>query len=429
MPKLSDLIVKRKREQLAREMTHIPQEPYYNPIGDAITQWGSGVQERIGALGRSAATLGDLASWQQAGRNLGEVNNMLTADPTLAMDAINPSGLVGMFAGKGAKTANLAMLSKAEEMAKAGIPDYQIWKETGWTLDTPDKLPRFEIPDNEAMYRGTYPASSAYADRAMHHPELMKGYPDIGAIRFDSNADVAGGSYVNQGADEVISIGGKEGIGSGSTALHELQHAIQQREGFATGGSPGLMKASVVAADPKIVSAASQIRDMAKKYGISVDDIIAKPPKYLRDDVVQDAVRYLAKNDEAFANAATRSLDPNEAYKRLAGEAEARLTQSRMAMTPEQRLAQYPYEPEYFQGATGVNLKDLIVRNDGGIAMSIPERNITQLMTDAEKAMIQYELSKMPRKPAVRLRDLAIGGGALGAGGLAGYYGIGKATE
>ena len=65
--------------------------------------------------------------------------------------------------------------------------------------------------------------------------------------------------------------------------------------------------------------------------------------------------------------------DVYKAYQSLAGEAEARLTQARMNMTPEQRLAQYPYQPEYFEQATGVPLSDLIVRNDGGTAMSLPE--------------------------------------------------------
>ena len=38
------------------------------------------------------------------------------------------------------------------------------------------------------------------------------------------------------------------------------------------------------------------------------------------------------------------NLDPHQQYKRLAGEAEARLTQLRMNMTPEQRLKSYPLD-------------------------------------------------------------------------------------
>lgn len=298
--------------------------PSKNPVG----QWAQGVAQRTF---HPLETLAGLAQESMAD----PVNTALNWSSPIA------GGLVGMFAGKGAKTADVAKLALAEKLKAQGIPDEQIWKETGWTFGFPDKKPRFEIPDNAAMYRGTHPASSAYADRAVHHPELMSGYPDIGAIRFEELDTPIGGQYINQGSDEVIQLGG-QGTQTGSTALHELQHAIQQREGFAKGGSPAAMKSEIVAADPKIVNAASQIRDMAQKYGISVDSILEKPPKYLADAANQDAVRYLAKNDDAFQSATMRALPPEEKYRRLAGEAEARLTQARMNLTPEQRLAQYP---------------------------------------------------------------------------------------
>lgn len=37
----------RRKERLAREMTHTPQQPIYNPVGDALVQWGRGVKERV----------------------------------------------------------------------------------------------------------------------------------------------------------------------------------------------------------------------------------------------------------------------------------------------------------------------------------------------------------------------------------------------
>ena len=52
-----------------------------------------------------------------------------------------------IFAGKGAKTADIPKLEKAQDMAKAGSPREAIWKETGW-WQGPDKQWRFEIPDN-----------------------------------------------------------------------------------------------------------------------------------------------------------------------------------------------------------------------------------------------------------------------------------------
>lgn len=48
-----------------------------------------------------------------------------------------------------------------------------------------------------------------------------------------------------------------------------------------------------------------------------------------------------------------------------------RLVQSRMNLTPEQRAAQYPWEPSYFKQQTGVGIDDLIHRFDGGEAKSV----------------------------------------------------------
>ena len=45
---------------------------------------------------------------------------------------VGAMALAGIFAGKGAKTADIAKLGLAQEMAKKGIPDELIHKETGW---------------------------------------------------------------------------------------------------------------------------------------------------------------------------------------------------------------------------------------------------------------------------------------------------------
>lgn len=277
--------------------------------------------------------------------------------------------MAGIFAGKGAKTANLAALIKAEGMAKKGIPDAQIWKETGWTLDTPDKLPRFEIPDNAARvnagaldYVSRNPQDMPKIGSVVRHNDLYSAYPDTKDISL----------FTHKGSGAEFSEAGKGGMQSirlstfdepKSPAIHELQHAIQQREGFARGGSPE-----------------SFMRDISNKRANFDDNInfinqeLSKAvgtPRYnellnMRQDLVEKMRSYGL--DDAIG---MRENAQNQ-YKRLAGEAEARLTQARMAMTPEQRLAQYPYQPEYFQKATGVPLSDLIVRKDGGTAMNLP---------------------------------------------------------
>ena len=55
-------------------------------------------------------------------------------------------------------------------------------------------------------------------------------------------------------------------------------------------------------------------------------------------------------------------LSDEDAYRMLAGEAEARMTQARMNMSPRARSLRYPWEPEYFEKTTGVPINNLIIR-------------------------------------------------------------------
>lgn len=127
-----------------------------------------------------------------------------------------------------------------------------------------------------------------------------------------------------------------------STTLHELQHAIQEREGWARGGSPESMGEYAVTPE---IEAARKIVDLSKQFkpdrvekiiGEWNDPELVAKAKRLVDVMGKDGVV------RAYDNAvASGSVD---AYKRLAGEAEARLTQSRMNMTMPERLQVYPYD-------------------------------------------------------------------------------------
>ena len=115
-----------------------------------------------------------------------------------------------------------------------------------------------------------------------------------------------------------------------STMLHELQHAIQQREGFGRGGNPGMFPTPLINDAKTIADELAQGVDrmtinrwFKSTYGRSPDPAawdLAEHP--MIDRMVAD--------------------DPVENYARLAGEAEARAVQARMKMSPEERRATYP---------------------------------------------------------------------------------------
>jgi len=244
-----------------------------------------------------------------------------------------------IFVGKGAKTWDADKAAKAADMEKAGVDRATIWKETG-TWKGPDKQWRQEIPDNEITLKNIPIAKdwetffkekeiNKYGRRGaqvsemkgdsfsafkkfradaekefndhnkthrnineiLHHEALINSYPELEKTSVMWNPNIGKSGEYSRGT---ISFGDATNE-SGLKSLfgHELQHAVQQREGFARGGSPEAMR-SFLAPDPSLQSAYSQ-------------------------------------------------SELNDAYRRLAGEAEARLTQSRMPMTMEERLATPPW--------------------------------------------------------------------------------------
>lgn len=441
MPALSDLMTEDRSSKLAREMTHEQFTAPENPVGEAITQWGRGVAERSTPQGYLSALASEAQRYQQ----------MPPGELAGQFGPSGGSGLVGMFAGRGAKTANLAQLARAEEMAKAGVPDPEIWKQTGWTLNTPDKLPRFEIPDNAARFKET-PRENILntmpTGRALQHDDLYAAYPDVWDTKMTFQPFGGGGRF--DPITKSIHIETGDAPYPLSITGHELQHAIQQREGFARGGSPEQIGREVRESKFNVDDLSQKLERMENQAGDEAELWIDKYPEKVKDAIdyvkrqglydeglsIKEMVRYaITDRDRSYQSITNQwknaqqmsKTSPTAAYQRLAGEAEARLTQARMTMTPEQRLAKYPYEPEYFQQATGVPLQDLIVRQDGGTAMSVPagyKNDIPKLISDVAESMRMYEAQKhIPVQKSNKLSDVLYGAGALGAGVGTGYYG------
>lgn len=269
--------------------------------------------------------VGDVASGVQAADywNRGEKGNAMLAG--LGALPLVPA-IGGMFIGKGAKTWDALKAQQADESLKAGADPRKVWSQTG-TARFPDGMLRQEIPDNAAYYDPdalselkfgdsfNYKSDTAPLAGVVGHKELFSAYPDMENIPVHfmpkEKLKEAYGAYSGKHDRLTLADSPKD---QKSGALHELQHAIQQREGWAKGGSPDQM----------------------------------------RQDLAGGELTGLYSQEEL-----------NNAYRRLAGEAEARLTQSRMNMTMSERLASYP--PDMFD----VPVDQQIVRGLlGGPALS-----------------------------------------------------------
>jgi hypothetical protein len=244
----------------------------------------------------------------------------------------NPAA-VGMFIGKGAKTWDAAAAAEAEKRLAAGDDARKVWSELG-VFRGPDGHLRQEIPDNKSFYRGSKAAGSSYAEEVATHPELYKNYPSLGSIRVKEFDGLGGG--INNSAS-VMDIGLKGG--GNETAMHELQHAIQQREGWARGGSPDEFEPAARSYRTKAI-ALENSQDGLKR---AIDNGGVDPQTGGSIDNFNFNINRL-KNAMSKLETTGADRDPMWQYRHLAGEAEARATQARMNMDMAQRRATFPLD-------------------------------------------------------------------------------------
>ena len=318
-------------------------EMYHNPIVNtaiSLTPGAGDVQS-----GYEAVQSAKEGKWGEAGLNALGVLPFIPA-------------LGGIIAGRGAKTADLAKLATAEDMAKAGASREEIWNQTGW-FQGPDKQWKFEIPDYKAEFtptpefftkQGTVRQSDVFT-----HPELQKagyGTEDIIVKRGSEE----GGSFRpvlvnNELAPKYSDIEiGTTAVKENPTGfsfspltakninLHELQHTIQYKENFAKGGSPELF----IEAKSAALQSLPELRANAREAKVAYEDAVNMG--YPENLVNERKLAFDNAQSELDSNIALANMgDPTKLYNRLAGEVEARLVQKRMQMTPEELKANPPW--------------------------------------------------------------------------------------
>ncbi len=260
--------------------------------------------------------------------------------------------LFGIFKGvKGANKAQKQALVTAQKMAKEGADRDEIWNATLWYKGNDGKW-RTEIDDSTVPVKKVLTEDTLWgypnALDVFPHKELARSYPDMGALKLGPEYGDSLGSYnARQGVVTMKPVTDAENFQNASkqrktVALHELQHAVQQREGFARGGSPDqfLLDDSF---KPMQRSA-----ELAQAKGLEWDKLSKDQRRAITNELI------------------------NEQYRRLAGETEARNVQARMDMTMDQRRQFPPWS------TWDVPEADQIVRMEGGPAMMVQPKRLEQ---------------------------------------------------
>lgn len=256
----------------------------------------------------------------------------------VTMDAINSSDNIrfSLAGERGAAAADKAEertfrmdnLSVARKMEEEKKDAKAIKMATGWERGADGKW-RYEMSDakiKDTMDVGGGHIVKRYEDdmlwnggklsKVIDAPELFKAYPQLKDVRIETDAIMndmpSNGEYNSK--TNTITIHADELKYMNGILNHEIQHAIQDIEGFAKGGSPRLVRGEV-----------------KKRF-----DEVTKQIKQLRAEGKEDEAKALIEKNRGLYDAYMKNDDFNS-YKSLAGDVEARNVQERMNMTPEER--------------------------------------------------------------------------------------------
>lgn len=146
------------------------------------------------------------------------------------------------LAGQYSQTAKLNSLSGAVRMNENGTPMDTIRARTGWWLGKDGKW-RYEIDDSALSFdRNGYTDNAMYLADYVRHDKLFAAYPWLRGVKLKIVDVISGNENLNglynHHNDTIYLKDGRTDKQMKSTLLHELQHVIQEYEGFATGANP-----------------------------------------------------------------------------------------------------------------------------------------------------------------------------------------------
>ena len=136
-----------------------------------------------------------------------------------------------------------------------------------------------------------------------------------------------------------------------NNTLHETNHAVQFRNDFGRGGSSSLFPQS--SADKKLtnqIKQANALHILSEKHGVPLDKLPDTFNRVTGKKLVKGSMDLFGQYDRNQLKTIYNDIANQDIrkYKRLGGEAEARLVERRQPLTEQQRLETYPLQ--YLEG-------------------------------------------------------------------------------
>ena len=354
------------------------------------------------------------------------------------------------YAGRNANGANLESLREAQEMQAAGADMESIRKATGWHEGMDGKW-RWEIDDSkmeyhragDALFGRNHPEyaeqqrleqkmlygeltdteqarlraltetwgrernrlserverGNARLEDVLDHEELFRAYPQLRHVRvvFDETPKGVLGSFSAEGNQITISEGLRDA--PQDVLIHEIQHAIQNAEGFAKGSNRQYWEEKLTNGDEIQSKGFQEAREKLIQFQLDEanEEVLALRDQLEKAGKLDDGFR---EYDRIWEEAERRGLDkkineyydlrenyydqlhkpqrsvPSELYYNTAGEIEARDAANRRPMSSETRKR---IKPDYGNGDTVfANGEDSysVGETDDGRAVAVVDNDI-----------------------------------------------------
>ena len=215
--------------------------------------------------------------------------------------------------------------------------DFSEFKKAGKVFDGPDGKPRFEVDDSGAKLNDKEFSWGIKMDgkprkvgQILEHDKLFEQYPELKDVnvRYEPNDLPGHDAHFDPDTNTIVITKSRADKSHLSDIVHELQHSIQEREGFAGGGAPKYR--NYKAENASIKRGLQDVNTTLSGKNLAPEQTQRLRAK--RDNLIKQ----LEQTQDQYGNVFTKAKDIAD-YRKLAGEAEARAVQARMNMPMSER--------------------------------------------------------------------------------------------
>jgi hypothetical protein len=398
-----------------------------------------------------------------------------------------PDNSLRVFGGTKSRTADKNALTKAQIMESQAAERDAIWRQAGWGRGAEGRW-RYEIPDvgttvDPAKFQldlstATIPSGmKTTLSEYINHPELFAAYPEFKNMvvkgYYGDPSDSVNGYYMPRSNRGTINPGFNEPYialnlnnvrtpdQQRSTLLHEIQHAVQQKEGFVPGSNslnfapdtipnpdiniyedalvhnPAMKEMNATIGSPDWKDAINKSnefyekvykqkfneieeledktgKDLGPQYRVLSDQYEAEIDKlYPIFARVKELKKELENSGIPVARPYRNFLSPFEAYYRTAGEVEARNVQNRKDWTLEQLKNASPARTqEYINDAQYIDWNNTSWRKGyagrGRVVGDVVDQALKLVMGSSEKTIPKIIGTDAAGRPMLDFRGAVV---------------------